>query len=111
LCALEREEDLDFATFGGQKTVDGKPIDPKLLKKPPPVVPATGLKADDILSLDYLQQLEANTVETKSTTTYGGGLFDDAPPAQTAADIDISSLDLNAYISQQSGQQGGGLFD
>lgn len=62
-----------------------------------------------------ISQLEEATVEKKvPATVFTRPSFvheESAPAASPTDDLDLSKLDLDAYINAQSGSSGGGLFD
>jgi len=110
---LEREEELDYATFG--KTTHAQQLREKVVSK----VQAGAVRGDlELESEDVLKKMEgALTSQSdaplfKPTVSAGA-----AAAAELAAtkpvEVDLASMDLDAYIaSQASGSGGGGgLFD
>lgn len=107
---LEKEDKLDYALFGKVESIQEKKVVQQ--KKPMMEIEA---------ETDFLRQLDELTAKA-STSSY---TFPQTPEARevdnpvaiqgstpTAApkELDLNSLDLNAYIEQESGS-GGGLFD
>lgn len=99
---LEREEDLDFDTFGKVK-MDNNVHITKTIKKNKDVF--------DLGSEDYLNELEAVANKRDTTTSSTTSSKPKVVAVQAAKEIDMSSLDLDAYISAQQASSGGGLFD
>jgi hypothetical protein len=99
---LEREEDLDYDLFGKAKPVVA------------PLATVVGKKNMDIFEFEsdeYINELEKLTNKKEKDISSSKLISNPAIAAvATKADIDIGSLDLNAYIAQQS-ESSGGLFD
>ena len=107
---LVEQEDTtaDIALFGKTSVVQGAKGAVATQKA------FAGARKDDfeLESNDVIANLEKATVERKTkpaTTVFNTRSFLDATE-EPAQDIDLSTMDLNAYISQNSESQGG-LFD
>lgn len=105
---LEKEDKLDYALFGKVESTQEKKVVQQ--KKPMMEIEA---------ETDFLRQLDELTAKA-STSSYVSGKASEerdtkiaVPTAAVAApkkELDLNSLDLNAYIEQES-SSGGGLFD
>lgn len=110
---LEREEDLDFETFGKFSRGGvgaGRGVTKAQPKKP--LIPDDDL---NVFSLDSLSKLESATkgdslfALLSSTNTTNSQSDSNAINTDSVAEIDFNNLD--SYIAQQSSSSGGGLFD
>ena len=112
---LEREEELDYATFG--KTQHAQQLRETVVAK----VQGGATRGDlELESEDVLRRMEgalaASQAEDASlfkTTAAPAAASASAAVAPKPVDVDLASLDLNSYIAsqEQSGGGGGGLFD
>eukprot|EP00604_Paraphysomonas_vestita_P002220 CAMPEP_0174819294 /NCGR_PEP_ID=MMETSP1107-20130205/2432_1 /TAXON_ID=36770 /ORGANISM="Paraphysomonas vestita, Strain GFlagA" /LENGTH=313 /DNA_ID=CAMNT_0016032497 /DNA_START=29 /DNA_END=970 /DNA_ORIENTATION=- len=101
---LEREE-LDFETFGRSKV---RQYEPKPVTKPNPTI-----YQDDFILQDEddLNEMESILSGKKSSGYETKTKYNPSKTKSTSiSTIDVDSLDINAYISQQE-NSGGGLFD
>lgn len=100
---LEREEDLDFDLFGKAKTQE----------KPKPLITKKNADIFEMESDEYFNELEKVATKKEKDITSSKSSSSAVAPAPVAKElnIDVSSMDLNDYIAQQSASSGGGLFD
>ena len=114
---LEKEDNLDYDTFGKKSIAQGLTTTTKTVKTTVTTTttkaPITAPTADDFVveSKDTLAKLEAATsnaagTSVKEKTAKSTFVMADIP----SVDIDITKLDLNAYLEENS-KGGGGLFD
>ncbi len=113
---LEKEDNLDYETFGKKSIAQGVTTTTKTVKTTVTTtttkVPVTSPTADDFVveSNDMLAKLEAATTNAamtvKEKSSKNTFVMADIP----SVDIDITKLDLNAYLEENS-KAGGGLFD
>lgn len=102
----EKEDSLDFDLFGKSSIVQGgkeRANNEKAISK---------IKKEDleIEGSDVISQLEAVTVERRPQTIFTSVALPTETDVSESADLDLSALDLNAYISSNSSSSGG-LFD
>lgn len=99
---LEREEDLDYGLFGKVAKEESKPK-----------ASVTKKNADifEMESDEYFNELEKVTSKKEKDTSKAAVSSTTASAAPAQVDIDMSSLDMNAYINAQAESSGGGLFD
>jgi hypothetical protein len=108
---LEREEELDYATFG--KTTHAKQLRESVIHK----VEVGSARGDlELESEDVLKRMEgalANDSEPSISKPVLSASSRAAPvaAAPAAIDVDLSKLDLDSYIASQESSGGGGLFD
>jgi hypothetical protein len=113
---LEKEDDLDYDTFGKKSIAQGVTTTTKTVKTTVTTtttkVPIAAPTADDFVveSKDILAKLEVTTtspaLNKEKTSIKNTFIMADIP----SVDIDITNLDLNAYLEENS-KGGGGLFD
>jgi hypothetical protein len=105
---VEREDTAtDFELFGRTKVVQGA----KGAVETQQAFSKSRKDDFDLVSNDTIANLESATVEKKAkpTTVFTSPSFLDAQVTR-AEEVDLSALDINAYISQNSASEGG-LFD
>jgi hypothetical protein len=107
---LEKEDDLDYKLFGKTESVEQQQAKVKSR--------LNDINRED----DFLRELDVLTKKaavsskaqttTKTTTDFDLDFLgtEKKSSSKSTKEIDISSLDLNAYIEQES-SSGGGLFD
>lgn len=103
---LEREEELDYETFG--KTTHAQILREKVVKS----VQAGAVRGDlELESEDVLARMEGDLNRTNSAL-YKPSVSSAAAvtSAPKPVEVDLANLDLDSYIQSQ-GQSGGGLFD
>ena len=104
---LEREEELDFATFG--KASHAVQLNQRTVIA---TVQAGRDKGDfELESSEMLAKLEAATLEGDKSSAFRMSAPTAADePAPKSIEVDLATLDLDSYIKQQE-ETGGGLFD
>lgn len=113
---LEKEDNLDYETFGKKSIAQGVTTTTKTVKTTVTTtttkVPVNALTSDDFVveSKDMLAKLETATINaavaSKERPSKNAFVMADIP----SVDIDITKLDLNVYLEENS-KGGGGLFD
>lgn len=104
---LEREEDLDYETFG--KTNYAQQIRQKVIS----MVESSSARGDlEVESADVFRKMDeellrADSHESRPKVSSATA----AVEAPQAINVDLSSLDINSYIASQEASSGGGLFD
>lgn len=101
---LEKEDNLDFKLFGRTETaaVQKEKVQQRLNDLD---------KEDDFLrQIDELTQKASLSPKASSSTATVNVVSSSTPSTTVTTDIDIASLDLSAYIAQESSNSGG-LFD
>ena len=104
---LEREEELDYETFG--KTTHAQILREKVVKS----VQAGTVRGDlELESEDVLARMEGDLANRTESALYKPSVSSAAavPSAPKPVEVDLANLDLDSYIQSQ-GQSGGGLFD
>lgn len=114
---LVETEELDFGLFGKASGAlrSGHEGRDQLQKSSAGIMSAKREEFDMNLSTDYLNELDSATSgkDLSVRPQMPASTFELKPPTTTAEPaIDLSSLNLDDYIAQQtSGKTGGGLFD
>jgi hypothetical protein len=109
---LQKEEDLDFETFGKSKVAQGGKVLAENQKKMSKVQ-----KEDfDLASNDLIDSLATATIEKKEKPKPAATLsfLDEPEPSTAAPEPNLDSMDdFASYIATQGGDSGGGggLFD
>lgn len=113
---LEKEDNLDYETFGKKSIAQGVTTTTKTVKTTVTTtttkVPVNASTSDDFVveSKDMLAKLETATINaavaSKERPSKNAFVMADIP----SVDIDITKLDLNVYLEENS-KGGGGLFD
>ena len=113
---LEKEDNLDYETFGKKSIAQGVTTTTKTVKTTVTTtttkVPVNASTSDDFVveSKDMLAKLETATINaavaSKERPSKNVFVMADIP----SVDIDITKLDLNVYLEENS-KGGGGLFD
>jgi len=108
---LEREEELDYATFG--KATHATQLREKVVSK----VQSGAARGDlELESEDVLTRMEGALASQKDDALFkpkvGGSAAAGAAASRPAeVEVDLASMDLNSYIASQEQSGGGGLFD
>jgi hypothetical protein len=106
---VEKEDDLDFDTFG--KSIASATGNRKAAESNKNKILGELYNEDfDLSALNQLDALERSTTNKKKNTPIVTSQKSVAQSTETVVDIDLANLDINSYINDnQSG--GGGLFD
>lgn len=105
---LEREEELDYATFG--KSLHAKQLRETVIHK----VEVGSARGDlELESEDVFKRMEGALANDSEPSISKPILAASAPvsAAPAAVEVDLSKLDLDSYIASQESSGGGGLFD
>jgi len=119
---LERENDdeLDYGLFGksnaaaSQKSTAATSLLSATTSSNSSIKPPLKARKDDfeLESAETLEKMEALTLaKEKEPSIITPVAAPSSAAAKPATDIDMSALDLDSYIAQQSSNTGGGLFD
>lgn len=108
---LEKEDDLDFETFGKKSITQGSAVTKSTTTTTTTIKTIPTSTTDDFISAsnDVLRIIESSS-SISDVPTHTQSSRRVATEVNIPVEVDISSIDLNSYVSSQQSSSGG-LFD